>query len=362
MKKYSASIEDNQMTRLTKFSYTGLLISVILLGCSALSDNAPKNEKNKRTEAKEKQWVLSNQSGEKASDSSLMMRVKDMVKSEEVDFSAYDGRSYKNADIWHHDDTEKLRDNVTYRRANELIKQGNYREAKDVLVGIVNTSPQSSTVWRNLGDCYYNLLELSSAISAYEKALSINRENYFALRGAAFAHLYYGHDLWSAKDRAHAHSEYGSALKALQQCMRIYPGDAEAMYGRAMAAEGASRRLYQNALALLAKGDTRQAAAAARNCFEIIDEGTEAARQRINKSKDKNEIGPRNVLGGLFQRRAMLCRSMQHNEQAEQSISQAIRAYESILKIAPDNVLAKKELKKCQTLDEQWGKQQSGSK
>lgn len=287
-------------------------------------------------------WTLSSPQGENVG---LLDRFTDFVKlnnSEEL--SVAEGARAPN-EIWHHNDAGNLASDADYARANELLNQQRYADAKELLKEIVNRNAGSSSVWRRLGDAYYNLLELSSAISAYEKAVSLNRENYFAIRGLAFAYLYHGHDLWNARRPAEAHGEYGKSLKLLQQCMRIYPGDVEAMYGRGMAAEGASRRLYQNALALLGQGKKQEAASAARNCFGVIDEGVEVLRQRVSKAN--KEIGPRNVIGGLFQRRAILGSRFQYRDAALDSIDQAVRVYESILKIDPENALAKKELEKC---------------
>lgn len=283
--------------------------------------------------------------------SSWSDKVKNLVKKDEP-APAGTYRTRTNKDIWHGEDLSDLENNQEYLRGENALKSHDYQTAKTVFLQLTLQRPGSSSLWRRLGDGHYNLLELSSAIGAYERAVTLNPENYFALRGLAFAYLYHGHDLWNTADKNLAHDQYGRALKLLQQCLRIYPGDQEAMYGRCLAAEGASRRLYQNALALQKKGDKEAAAAAARNCVEIIDEGIESAKLRINKNQE--EVGPRSIIGGLFQRRAILNHQFNQEEHALQNMENATRAYDSILKIDGENILAKKELERCQTLMKQW--------
>lgn len=253
---------------------------------------------------------------------------------------------------WNPED-ENLQD-PDYDYAIKSIRQANYSEAKHLLLNVVKRHPESTNAWRWLGDCHYNLLELEQAIQAYRKALSIYPENYFALRGEGFSRLHLGHDLWRSGRRQEAHEEYRQALKILQECMIIYPGDLEAMYGRSMAAEGASRRLYQNAITQLKRNNKELAESEARNCLEIIDEGIESARQRMYKNPD--EVGPRSIAGGLFQRRAILQKNFNRLPSAAEDMKQAIKAYESILNISPNNYMAKAELAKCQASLEKWQK------
>lgn len=331
---------------------TATSLAVILsLGCKANplhQSPPPASATESKTNAHQQTWQLDDGSKQP----SLTDKVVDWVRqSQDAPVSGYDP-SRTQADIWHHDDDGDLLNNDDYRTAKEWVDQGRYADAKPLLTRVANSSPRHSSVWRRLGDCHYNLLELSNAVSAYEKALRLNRENYFAMRGLAFAYLYEGHDLWAARNFAAAHEKYGAALKLLQQCLRIYPGDLEAMYGRGMAAEGASRRLYQNALALSAQGKRQQAAAAARNCHGVIAEGIASIEQRINKRTD--EVGPRNVIAGLFQRQAMLEKEFGETEAAVRDIGMAVRAYGSVLKIAPEDAMAKKELAKCEKLQADW--------
>lgn len=241
--------------------------------------------------------------------------------------------------------------------AVKCIKEQNYAEAKHLLLNVTQRHSDSSSAWRWLGDCHYNLLELPEAIKAYQRALTIHPENYFALRGEAFAHLHQGHEFWRIGKRKEAHDDYKIALKELHDCLRVYPGDMEAMYGLSMAAEGASRRLYQNAITQLRANNKELAESDARNCLEVIDEGITASRQRIYKNPE--EIGPRSIAGGLFQRRAILQRDFNRLNEALDDITQAINAYQSILAISPNNYLAKGEMDKCQKLQARWEKEQA---
>lgn len=336
-----------------------LLAVAFLSGCKPHAGSRPTptvTATESDTPSRQQTWQLDD--GSKPS--SFADKVVDWVRqNQDPQVGNYDP-SRSQADIWHHDDDGDLLVDSDYRAAKEWLEQGRYADAKPLLIRVANASPRHSSVWRRLGDCHYNLLELSDAVSAYEKSLKLNRENYFAMRGLAFAYLYSGHDLWAARNFAAAHDKYGVALKLLQQCLRIYPGDLEAMYGRGMAAEGASRRLYQNALALLAQGKRQQAAAAARNCHGVIAEGIASVEQRINKRTD--EIGPRNVIGGLFQRQAMLEKEFGEAEAAVRDIGMAVRAYGSVLKIAPDDAMAKKELAKCEKMQADWENNSDESK
>ena len=269
---------------------------------------------------------------------------------ENVPFSATASEDPVDPDeVWMSED--KVVTDDEYETAKNLVSEQQFAQAKSVLLNIIQRHPDSSSAWRWLGDCYYNLLELPDAIKAYQKARSLYPENYFAMRGEGFAHLHYGNELWRLGERRNAHDQYRKALKTLQECMRIYPGDAEALYGRSMAAEGASRRLYQNAITLLKDNRIQDAESEAGICVEVIDEGIESARQRL--LKNPNEIGPIIITGGLFQRRAILLKYFKRYDQAADNMSKAIEAYEAVLKLSSNNVLAQKELDKCTKYQEE---------
>lgn len=264
---------------------------------------------------------------------------------------------YNSAERWS-DEQYNLTD-PDFIFATERVLEQKYPEAKHTLLNVVSRHPNNTAAWRWLGDCHYNLLELEQAVDAYQKALNIYSENYFALRGLGFSYLHLGHDYWRAGKRQEAHEQYRKSLRTLQDCLRVFPADIEAMYGQSMAAEGASRRLYQNAITQIRAGNRELAEAEMRNCLEVIDAGIESARQRMYKNSD--EIGPRSVVGGLFQRRAILQHSFTRLSGAIEDMGQAVRAYQSILEISPDNYLAKGELERCQELLKKWEAEQARS-
>lgn len=254
-----------------------------------------------------------------------------------------------------------------FTRATELVKAHKFEQAKGMLIDVLNKNPNHAEAYRWLGDCYYNLMELNDAIRAYSTARELDPQNYFALRGKGFSHLHLGHEHWRGyetalqsqnRDGAHqelsdAHESYKRALELLQQCLKLFAGDSEAMYGRAMAAEGASRKLYANAVGLLRKGKKTDAHAWAENCVEIIDEGIEAAKIRIREFPDRP--GPRKLVGGLFFRRAMLLKQFGQNEQAAMELEKAAMTWQSILDdIDPNNSYAKRELERCRASLEKW--------
>lgn len=284
------------------------------------------------------------------------------VRAKKVQANAKDDANVDPADAKRWTDADEQLNDPDFEYAVKCAKEQNYSEAKHQLLNITARHPDSSSAWRWLGDCHYNLLELQDAINAYQKALKIHAENYFALRGEAFAHLHLGHEYWRAgtpEKRALAHDQYKQAMKNLQDCLNIYPGDLEAMYGLSMAAEGASRRLYQNAIAQLRANNREVAESDARNCLEIVKVGVDAARQRM--FKNPQEVGPRSIAGGLLQRQAMLHYSFRQMDDALESISQACKAYQSILEISPNNYLAKQELDRCQKLQAQWEKEKGSA-
>ncbi len=250
-----------------------------------------------------------------------------------------------------------------FNEAMQLVKQQRLQEAKTILIELVHGGSHNADVFRWLGDVHYNLMELPEAMEAYKQARNLNPGDYFAMRGLGLSSLHYGHQLHKAKKQEDAHNYYRNALELLQQCLRSYPGDLEAMYGRAMAAEGASRLLYVNALTKLSQSGQAEAEPPARNCLEVIDEGISAANFRIQKKT--NEVGPRLLSGGLYLRRACLLKKFGRNEDAVSDIQNAIQTYESILQgsggqpgVDPNNAMAMQQLKQCRSYLSQW---QSGN-
>lgn len=240
-----------------------------------------------------------------------------------------------------------------FTRAVKLVKEHRFSEAKALLEGVVERHPNYAEAYRWLGDCHYNLLELPESIEAYGRARELDPDNYFALRGKGFAFLHYGHQQWNQKNYDAAHENYKRALETLQQCLRLFPADSEAMYGRAMAAEGATRKLYGNAIRLKRAGDDARAEVMARNCLEVIDEGIKASSFRINVHLE--EVGPRALAGGLFLRRAMLLKEFDRIGPAMQDLRKASETQKSILReIDENNLQARRELEKCERLMQTW--------
>ena len=250
-----------------------------------------------------------------------------------------------------------------------LVKSHQFAEAKTVFQSVSEQNPKSDEACRWLGDCHYNLMELQPAIDAYARATEINPNNYFALRGRGFALLYLGHDVWRAYEEAcgrkeyeaaqghltQAHENYKLGLEVLQKCMQLYPGDDEASYGRAMAAEGASRLLYSNAVTLQKKSKKTEAEAWADNCMQIVDEGIKAAEVRIQKRPDENPPGPRALVGGLFLRRAVLLKEFGQTDQALVDLDKAITMHKAILaEVDRNNVKAQGQFKQCEELKAKW--------
>ncbi|MBN2711945.1 MAG: tetratricopeptide repeat protein [Planctomycetes bacterium] len=254
-----------------------------------------------------------------------------------------------------------------FMEATELVHAHKFEEAKQKLIEVINKNPRHAEAFRWLGDCYYNQMELEDAIRAYSKAREIDPASYYALRGKGFAHLHLGHEYWRkyeealrAKDKAaahenlsEAHENYKRALELLQHCLKLVANDNEAMYGRAMAAEGASRKLYANAVGLLRKGQTEDANAWAQNCLDIIDEGIKAAKVRIS---DHPEMpGPRKLVGGLFFRRAMLLKAFGQLRAAVVDMKKAAITNQAILEdIDPENKNAKEQVDICNNYLKKW--------
>ncbi len=230
-----------------------------------------------------------------------------------------------------------------FDRAVLLVKEYKFAKAKGLLKKVIDRDPGYSEAWRWLGDCQYNLLELDDAISSYTRARDIDPNNYLALRGKGFAHLHKGRKQYQDYKRAAkegdnakaaeiltmAHENFKLSLELLRECLRLVPADNEAMYGRAMAAECASRKLYSNAVVMLKNGDSTKANAWAERCLGIIDEGIEAAKHRINEYT--GDANPRTLVANLFYRRAVLLKNFNQTENAIIAIRKAIVTQQSIL-------------------------------
>lgn len=261
-----------------------------------------------------------------------------------------------------------------FASAVEMVKNSRFAEAKSLLQNETAQNPSNAAAWRWLGDCQYNLLELPAAIESYQRAISLDPDDYYALRGQGFAYLHRGHELWrqmmgelrpndeSAKAQAaatfsQAHENYKRSLEVLAQCLQKAPNDSEAIYGEAMAAEGASRKLYSNAISYLKLGpENRQRAELfAENCIAVINKGVERAIDRA--SQNPGESGPRALLGGLYLRKAMLYNQLGKNDLALNELKNSYTAQKSILEIDKNNQTALKGVADCENYWRQWGGQ-----
>lgn len=239
-----------------------------------------------------------------------------------------------------------------------LVQTDNFVQARSLFQEIIDDHPTNAETWRWLGDCNYNLMELGKALEAYQEAQRLNPKNYFARRGEGLARLHNGHKIWITGKQLEGHAEYLRSIAILRQCVLEYPADMDAVYGRAMAAEGTSRLLYMNALLLLSRGELQLAEAELRSGLDVILEGIEAAEVVIHSMADSgNEaasVGPLDINGGLHQRHAMLLHTFKRENEAIQSMHLAVERYRMILRIDPTNLKAEEELNRCLTKLEEW--------
>ncbi len=264
------------------------------------------------------------------------------------------------------------RGSAQFENAVNMVKNNRFAEAKSLLLSETSASPNNPAVWRWLGDAQYNLLELQDAIDSYQSALRLDPNDYYALRGQGFAYLHRGHELWrkmmeelnlSQRDQAaatfaQAHENYRQSLAKLGDCLRRAPNDSEAVYGEAMAAEGASRKLYSNAISYIKLGpeNRERAELFAENCIQVINKGVERAGERARQNP--GESGPRALLGGLYLRKAMLYQQLGRNELALQELRNSHGVQKSILdEIDKNNQTAQKGVADCEAYWKQWGGQ-----
>lgn len=257
-----------------------------------------------------------------------------------------------------------------FENAVAMVKESRFTEAKPLLLAETSSNPGNAPAWRWLGDCHYNLLELPQALDCYERAIRFDPNDYYAVRGQGFANLHRGHELWrkmmeemnmgqreqAAATFSLAHDHYKKSLEQLGDCLRRAPNDSEAVYGEAMAAEGASRKLYSNAISYIKLGpENRQRAELfAENCLLVINKGVERANERAKSNP--GEIGPRALLGGLYLRKAMLYHQIDKRDLALAELINSHRAQKAILdEIDKNNATALKGVQDCQTYWNEWG-------
>ena len=257
-----------------------------------------------------------------------------------------------------------------FENAVRLVKDNRFSEAKSILTSETSRNPSNASAWRWLADCHYNLLELDDAINCYQRALERDPNDYYALRGQGFSYLHRGHEYWrqmqeqvsrgqkeaAATTFAQAHDNYKKSLELLGLCLRRSPTDGEAVYGEAMAAEGASRKLYSNAISYLKLGpDQRERAELfAENCVSVINKGIERSKEKAKESP--GDAGPRALLGGLYLRKAILYNQLGRNDQALIELRNSRDVQKSILdEIDKNNATAQRNLRETESYWEQWG-------
>jgi hypothetical protein len=74
-----------------------------------------------------------------------------------------------------------------FNTANDLYAEGNYEEAIEEYLLIINTDNISTDIYYNLGNCYYKTDNIPKAILNYEKALKLKPDNEDALYNLAMA-------------------------------------------------------------------------------------------------------------------------------------------------------------------------------
>ncbi|MCC8190728.1 MAG: tetratricopeptide repeat protein [Planctomycetes bacterium] len=257
-----------------------------------------------------------------------------------------------------------------FENAVRMVRENRFSDAKNLLASETSRNPTNAAAWRWLGDCHYNLLELNDAVGCYQRALDVEPNDYYALRGQGFAFLHRGHEYWrrmqeevsrgqrdqAAATFAQAHEDYKRSLDLLGLCLRRAPNDGEAVYGEAMAAEGASRKLYSNAVSYLKLGPEQRGRAElfAENCLTVINKGIERARERARDSS--SDAGPRALLAGLYLRKAILYHQLGKDELALVEVRNSRDVQQSILdEIDPNNATALRGVKECEGYWEEWG-------
>ncbi len=257
-----------------------------------------------------------------------------------------------------------------FENAVRLVKDNRFTEAKGILTSETGRNPSNASAWRWLADCHYNLLELDDAINCYQRALEIDPNDYYALRGQGFSYLHRGHEYWrqmqeqvgrgqkdaAATTFAQAHDSYKKSLELLGLCLRRAPNDGETVYGEAMAAEGASRKLYSNAISYLklGPGQRERAELFAENCVTVINKGIERSKERAKQNP--GDAGPRALLGGLYLRKAILYHQLGKNDLALIELRNSRDVQNSILdEIDKNNLTAQKNLRESEAYWEEWG-------
>ena len=261
-----------------------------------------------------------------------------------------------------------------FDEAVTMMEAAHFVNAMEILEELVLAEPTNAAAFRRLGECHYNLMEFEEALTAYERAGELRpnaNEGYYIQRGEGFAHLHYGHQLWKQMDRERgsgqlesaadtftsAHEHYKKALEILTLCLNRAPDDVEAVYGRAMAAEGASRKLWSNAISHLNYGQIERAHVFADNCIVVINAGLESAQRRASDPKFQGETGPYALMGGLYERKATLYQRLGKTDLALIELNNAMGAQRAVLNIDKHNATALEKLEGCEKYRLEWTSQ-----
>jgi len=78
---------------------------------------------------------------------------------------------------------------INFVKGNEEYKKGNFQEALDVYRQILDSGKHSSSLYFNMGNCYYKLQDIGHSVLYYEKALKLKKGDEDILANLAIANL-----------------------------------------------------------------------------------------------------------------------------------------------------------------------------
>ena len=64
-----------------------------------------------------------------------------------------------------------------FTRASKLIRQGEWKEAEEILIKVVRTEPRNAVAWFFLGFSYHSQEKMRPAISAYKNSIKISKNS-----------------------------------------------------------------------------------------------------------------------------------------------------------------------------------------
>ncbi len=235
----------------------------------------------------------------------------------------------------------------------KLMREGKIETAQNALKEFLVDHPDHPDAWRQLGDCRYNLGMVREALDAYRIALRKDSRNYLAERGRGIAALYLGYESYSKGDTKLAHTYFQTSLNSLHSCLSANKDDKLARYGQALAAEGASRKLYEIARKALGGENHEQAKDIIRNCLDIIDVAAQASRERMQQKPEDSEA--RMLYGCLMMRRAKVLQPFGHQKEALDNIKSALEAFQPVaLSKDKKSQIAQGQVSICRDLMKAW--------